>query len=42
MDDDKFDKLFVGWFIFCALLSLAILGLGAWGFIEVILWIKTK
>lgn len=36
------DKFFVGWFIFCAILGLALLGLGVWAVIELVSWVTSK
>lgn len=38
----KTDKWFVAWFIFCALLGLAVLGVGVWGFIELVGWVTSR
>jgi len=36
------DKWLVGWFVFCTLLALAILGVGIWGFIELVGWVTSQ
>jgi len=40
--DDNIKKAFTVWAIFVFMLAMGILGLGIWGFIELINWIITK
>jgi len=36
------DRLFAAWFIFCALLSLAMIGVGIWAVVVLAQWVVTK
>jgi hypothetical protein len=36
------DKFFNVWFVFCALLSLAVTGVGIWALVTVVQWLVTK
>ena len=40
--DDNIKKAFTAWAVFVFVLAMGILGLGIWGFIELINWITTK
>jgi len=39
---DNIEKAFGGFFLFVLFVALATLGLIAWGFIELILWLTSK
>lgn len=39
---DKTTKAFVAWAIFVFILAMGLLGLGIWGFIEIVNWLTTK
>lgn len=36
------DKAIVAWFIFCALLALAVLGVGFWAVIALVSWVTSQ
>lgn len=46
MRNDKFERrfgaFFIGWFVLCAVVGLAMLGLGAWAVIELVQWVTTQ
>lgn len=33
------ERLFTAWFVFCAIIGLATLGVGIWGFIVLVRWV---
>lgn len=36
------DLSFKAWFIFCALLYVAVLAIGIWAVVELVAWVTTK
>lgn len=36
------DTFFKAWFVFCALLATAVLGVGLWAVISVVVWLVAK
>ena len=41
-DHQRGRGLFVAWFLFCAVVALAVLGLGAWAVIEIVQWVTAQ
>jgi hypothetical protein len=42
MNEDKMSALFIGWFLFVALLSVTAVGVGIWALVELVQWLTTK
>jgi hypothetical protein len=42
MEDKTGDKIAISFFIFCCFIGLFVIGMFAWGFIEMVGWITSK